>query len=59
MTQPATATQRGLRHDGGDAETGTGVGLGGRVSYTDPDPGLSLEAKGRALVAYEDSKFGE
>ena len=33
----------GLRHDGGDAETGTGVELGGRLTYTDPDTGLSVE----------------
>ena len=29
----------GLRHDGGDAETGTGVELGGRVSYDGPGNG--------------------
>ena len=49
----------GLRHDGGDAETGTGVELGGRVSYTDPHSGLSLEASVRALVAHEDSDYEE
>ncbi len=49
----------GLRHDGGDAETGTGVELGGRVSYVNPDTGLSLEANVRALVAHEDSSYEE
>ena len=60
-TGPATATQLGLRHDAGDAtDTGIGVELGGRVSYTDLDRGLSLEvASGRALVAHEDSKYRE
>ena len=49
----------GLRHDGGDAETGTGVELGGRVSYTDPETGLGVEARVRALVAHEDSDYEE
>ncbi len=49
----------GLRHDGGDAETGTGVELGGRVSWTGADSGLSMEASLRALVAHEDSGYEE
>ena len=36
----------GLRHNGGDAETGAGVEIGGRVTYADPDSGLSVEARG-------------
>ncbi len=49
----------GLRHDGGDAETGTGVELGGRILYANPETGLSLEANVRALVAHEDSGYEE
>ena len=49
----------GLRHDGGDAETGTGVELGGRLSYADQATGLSVEANVRALVAHEDSNYRE
>ena len=49
----------GLRHDGGDAETGTGVELGGRVSYTNPASGLSVEASVRTLIAHEDSGYEE
>ena len=49
----------GLRHDGGDAETGTGVELGGRVAYEDPDTGLGVEARVRTLVAHEDSEYHE
>ena len=45
----------GLRHDGGDAETGPGVEFGGRASYPDPKTGLSVEANVRALIAHEDS----
>ena len=48
-----------LRHDGGDAETGTGVELGGGVSYADADSGLSVEARARMLVAHADSDYGE
>ena len=49
----------GLRHDGGDAETGTGVELGGRVSYENPDTGLGVEAGVRTLLAHEDSDYRE
>ena len=49
----------GIRHDGGDAETGTGVELGGRIAYANPGTGLSLEANVRALVAHEDSNYEE
>ncbi|MCY4501134.1 MAG: hypothetical protein OXE57_06195, partial [Alphaproteobacteria bacterium] len=59
-----TATLRpslelGVRHDGGDAETGAGVEIGGGVSYTDAASGLSLEAKARMLVAHADSDYEE
>ncbi len=49
----------GLRHDGGDAETGTGVELGGRVSWMDPETGLGVEARTRALIAHENSDYGD
>ena len=49
----------GLRHDGGDAETGTGVELGGRLAWTDPGTGLSVEASVRTLIAHEDSEYRE
>ena len=49
----------GLRHDGGDAETGTGVELGGRLSYADQATGLSVEANVRTLIAHEDSNYRE
>ena len=40
----------GARHDGGDAETGFGVELGGGLAWTDP----SLDLSGRTLIAHED-----
>ena len=49
----------GLRHDGGDAETGTGVEVGGRIRYTDAGSGLTVEANARTLVAHEDSGYRE
>ena len=53
------ALELGVRHDGGDAETGAGVELGGGVTYADPSSGLSLEAKARMLVAHADSDYEE
>ena len=49
----------GLRHDGGDAETGTGVELGGSIAWADAGSGFSMEASVRALVAHEDSDYRE
>ncbi len=42
----------GARHDGGDAETGFGVELGGGIVWTDPALGLSLDVSGRTLIAH-------
>ena len=43
----------GLRHDGGDAETGWGVDVGGGLRWNDPALGLSAEVAGRGLIAHE------
>ncbi len=42
----------GARHDGGDAETGFGVELGGGLAWIDPTLGLSFDLSGRTLVAH-------
>ncbi len=42
----------GARHDGGDAETGFGVELGGGIAWVDPSLGLSLDLSGRTLIAH-------
>ena len=42
----------GARHDGGDAETGFGVELGGGIAWSDPALGLSLDLSGRTLIAH-------
>ena len=44
----------GARHDGGDAETGFGVELGGGIAWSDPGMGLSLDLSGRTLLAHGD-----
>ncbi len=44
--------ETGLRHDGGDAETGSGLELGGGIAWTDPQIGLSLDLSGRTLIAH-------
>ena len=49
----------GLRLDGGDAETGCGADLGGGLAFADPVNGLSLDLKGRGLVAHRASGFRE
>ena len=48
----------GLRHDWGDAETGFGLELGGRVCNTRTRPwGLTIDATVRGLLAHEDSDY--
>ncbi len=49
----------GLRHDWGDAETGFGLELGGRVQYADPAWGLTLDGAVRGLLAHEDRDYKE
>ncbi len=46
--------EAGARHDGGDAETGFGVELGGGLAWRDPGLGLTLDLSGRTLVAHDD-----
>ena len=47
----------GIRQDGGDAETGTGVEIGGGISYQ--GAGFSIEGSVRKLVAHEESGYDE
>ena len=52
-----TSLELGLRNDGGDAETGSGVELGGGVRYA--SGGLSLEFRARGLLAHSESDYEE
>ena len=47
----------GVRHDGGDAETGFGVDAGGGLAWSDPKHGLSAELRARGLLTYESRGF--
>ena len=49
----------GLRHDGGDAETGFGLDLGGGLTLSDPKRGLQAELRGRGLLSHESKGFRE
>ena len=47
----------GLRYDGGDAETGAGVELGGGVRYA--ASGLTMDVRVRGLLAHEERDYEE
>ena len=52
----ATVTPRlalGVRHDGGDAETGFGADIGGGVALAAPAHGLTLSLEGRGVLTHE------
>ena len=53
------ALELGLRYDDGDAETGFGAELGGRVQYQDLALGLTVATHARVLLAHEDSGYEE
>ena len=56
----ATLTPRleiGVRHDGGDAETGVGLDLGGGLALSAPKRGLQAELSGRGLLAHRSKGF--
>ena len=42
----------GVRNDGGDGETGTGIEAGGALRYADAESGLTLEARVRTLLSH-------
>ena len=47
----------GLRHDGGDAETGFGMDLGGGIVLSHPERGLEAELRGRGLLSHAAEGF--
>ena len=49
----------GVRHDGGDAETGFGVEIGGGLAWSDTRRGISAEFRGRGLLTHEADGFRE
>ena len=53
------AVEIGGRYDGGAAETGAGLVVGGSLSYSLPAWGLTLTAAGQGLVVHEQAGFRE
>ena len=49
----------GLRHDGGDAETGFGVEVGAALGWADPARGLNAEVGARGLLTHESDGVSE
>ncbi len=53
----APTVELGLRHDGGDAETGFGLEVGGGSGFVDAARGLTGQVMVRGLVAHEATGF--
>ena len=49
----------GLRHDGGDAETGAGMDVGGGLVLSDASTGLAVDVRVRTLVVHQAAGFRE
>ena len=47
----------GLRQDGGDAETGAGMDVGGGLAFNDTVTGLSLDVRVRTLLVHQAEGF--
>ena len=49
----------GLRHDGGDAETGAGMDVGAGMVVSDASTGLAVDVRVRTLLVHQDEDFSE
>ena len=49
----------GVRHDGGDAETGFGADVGAELAWSDPERGIETSVQGRGLLTHEEEGFRE
>ena len=49
----------GLRHDGGDAENGAGLDVGGGLVVSDASTGLTVDLRVRMLVVHQADGFSE
>ena len=49
----------GLRHDGGDAETGAGMDIGGGLVVSDASTGLAVDVRVRTLLVHQAEGFRE
>ena len=55
----APSLELGLRRDGGDAETGTGLEFGGGLGYADPSRGLDMALKVHGLAVHAEDGYDE
>ena len=53
------SVELGVRHDGGDAETGTGVELGAGLGWADPSRGLDMTLRVQGLAAHAEESYDE
>ena len=53
------SVELGVRHDGGDAETGTGLELGAGLGWADPSRGLDMTVKVQGLAAHAEDSYDE
>ena len=49
----------GVRHDGGDAETGFGADIGAGLAWSDLARGLSADLRARGLLTHEDGSLSD
>ena len=49
--------EMGIRHDGGDAESGFGLEVGAALAWNDPQRGITAEVQGRSLVTHVEEEF--
>ena len=55
----AHCVEVGLRHDGGDVETGAGMDVGGGLVVSDSSTGLAVDLRVRMLVMHQAEGFRE
>ena len=55
----APSLELGVRHDGGDAGTGTGLELGAGLGYADPSRGLDMALRVYGLAAHAEDGYRE
>ena len=55
----APSLELGVRHDGGDAETGTGLELGAGLGYADPSRGLDMALRVHGLAVHAEDGYDE
>ena len=55
----APSLELGVRHDGGDAETGTGLELGAGLGFADPSRGLDMALRVHGIAAHAGDGYSE